>query len=214
MTESAAPAGLARSLSVADSSILLRQARAGSNEALGDLFVLCGEKLLALIRIRLGPSLRREVDSQDILQQTFLKAFQKIDHFAGSDRDTLMGWLAAIAWNEIRDQADHYRRLKRDARLRATWYSSFDPAERQLHTEVSRIALRDKARLLVEAIERLTEDHREVLILRRFEDLSFKEVGDRLDRTPEAARKLFARAMSSLTLEMHALRRTDLALED
>lgn len=209
--ESAAAAGYQ---SVAESSILLRQARAGSDEALGDLFELCGEKLLALIRIRLGPSLRREVDSQDILQQTFLKAFQKIDQFEGPDRDTLMGWLATIAWNEIRDQADHYQRLKRDAQLRATWYSSFDPAERQLHTEVSRIALRDDTRLLVEAIDRLATDHREAILLRRFEELTFQEVGDRLGRTPEAARKLFARAMSALTLEMHALRGARTAPED
>ena len=50
----------------AESSILLREARAGSNEALGELFDLCGDKLLALIRIRLGPTLRREVESGDI----------------------------------------------------------------------------------------------------------------------------------------------------
>ena len=82
------------------------------------------DKLLALIRIRLSPSLRREVESGDILQQTLLKAFQRIEQFEGADRDTLMGWLATIAWNEIRDQADYYKRLRRDARLRATWASS------------------------------------------------------------------------------------------
>ena len=186
----------------AESSMLLREARGGSNEALGTLFELCGEKLLALIRIRLGPTLRREVESQDLLQQTLLKAFRKIEQFEGSGRDSLMGWLATIAWNEIRDQADYYQRLRRDARLRQTWVSGFDPAARQLHTEVSRIALNEETRLLVAAMDRLTESHREVIVLRRFEELSFREIGQRLDRTPEAARKLFARAMSTLTVEM------------
>lgn len=55
-------------------------------------------------------------------------------------------------------------------------------------------------------MDRLTEPLREVLILRRFEELSFKEVGERLDRSPEAARKLFARAMGALTFEMRDLR--------
>jgi RNA polymerase sigma-70 factor (ECF subfamily) len=191
--------------SVAESSILLREARGGSNEAIGELFELCGDKLLALIRVRLGPALRREVDSQDIMQQTLLKAFERINQFEGADRDTLMGWLATIAWNEIRDQADYYRRLRRDAHLRATWVSSFDPEERLLHTEVSRIGLREDTRRLVAAMDRLTEAHREVLILRRFEELSFKQIGERLERSPEAARKLFARAMGALTLEMRAL---------
>jgi DNA-directed RNA polymerase specialized sigma24 family protein len=64
---------------------------------------------------RVGFAGRREVESRDILQQTLLKAFQHIEQFEGENRDTLMGWLATIAWNEIRDQADHYRRLRRDA---------------------------------------------------------------------------------------------------
>jgi RNA polymerase sigma-70 factor (ECF subfamily) len=186
----------------AESSILLRQARGGSNEALGTLFELCGDKLLALIRVRLGPTVRREVESQDILQQTLLKAFRKIEQFEGSSRDNLMGWLATIAWNEIRDQADFYQRLRRDVRLRQTWVSGFDPAARQLHTEASRIALNEESRLLVAAMDRLTVSHREVIVLRRFEELSFREIGQRLDRTPEAARKLFARSMSALTVEM------------
>jgi RNA polymerase sigma-70 factor (ECF subfamily) len=191
-----------------ESSILLREAREGSNEALGRLFELCGDKLLALIRIRLGPTLRGEVESGDILQQTLLKAFQKIEQFEGADRDTLMGWLATIAWNEIRDQADYYQRLRRDARLRATWVTGFDPVARQLHTEVSRLALQEESRQLVAAMDRLEEDHREVIVLRRYEELSFKEIGDRLERSPEAARKLFARAMTALTMEMRAVRTT------
>ena len=188
----------------AESSVLLREAREGSNEALGQLFELCGDKLLALIRIRLGPTLRRQVESGDILQQTLLKAFEKIEHFEGADRDTLMGWLATIAWNEIRDQADYYQRLRRDARLRATWTSGFDPIARQLHTEVSRLALQEESRQLVAAMDRLDEDHCEVIVLRRYEELSFKEIGERLERSPEAARKLFARAMTALTMEMQA----------
>lgn len=188
----------------AESSILLREAREGSNDALGQLFELCGDKLLALIRIRLGPSLRREVESGDILQQTLLKAFQRIDQFEGADRDTLMGWLATIAWNEIRDQADYYQRLRRDARLRATWTSGFDPVARELHGEVSLLVLQEESRQLVAALDRIEEDHREVIALRRFLDLSFTEVGERMDRSAEAARKLFARAMAALTLEVRS----------
>ena len=146
------------------------------------------------------------MESQDILQQTLLKAFQKLEQFEGSGRNSLMGWLATIAWNEIRDQADYYHRLRRDIRMRQTWVSCFDLPDRQLHTEVSRIALNEETRLLVAAMDRLTESYREVIVLRRFEELSFQEIGQRLDRTPEAARKLFARAMSTLTVEMGAAR--------
>jgi RNA polymerase sigma-70 factor, ECF subfamily len=188
------------------SAILLRQARDGSTEALGRLFDLCGEKLLALVRLRLGPELRRELESRDVMQETLLKAFQRLDQFEGGSRDALMGWLAVIAWNEIRDRADHFRRLRRDRRLRVTWQSGLDPVERRLHSEVSRIALRREVRELEAALESLELDHREVILLRRFEELSFRQVGERLGRSEEAARKLYARAVAALTLQVRARR--------
>lgn len=189
-----------------DSALLLRQAREGSPAALGELFELCGEKLLALVRLRLGPSLRRELESRDVLQETLLKAFERLEQFAGHGRDELMGWLAVIAWNEIRDRAEHYRRLRRDAQLRVSWESGFDPVARQLHGEVSRIALADDLRRIEAALERLDPDHREVIVLRRYEELGFRDVGQRLDRSEDAARKLYARAVAALTVEVRRAR--------
>jgi RNA polymerase sigma-70 factor (ECF subfamily) len=117
-----------------------------------------------------------------------------------------MGWLAAIAANELRDRTDYYLRLKRDARLRLSWRSGFDPAARELHGQVTRIALQEEARLLEAAMDRLPPDQREAILLRRYEELAFKDVGARLGRSEDAARKLFARAMTALAMEMRALR--------
>jgi RNA polymerase sigma-70 factor (ECF subfamily) len=52
----------------------------------------------------------------------------------------------------------------------------------------------------------LADDHREVILLRQFEELSWAEVGQRLGRSEEAARKLFARAMAALTVRMSGQR--------
>src|SRR5688572_32563697 len=71
-------------------------------------------KLLRIIRLRLGPSLRRRLESQDILQATLLRAFERLDQFEGSGSGSLMAWMAAIARNEIRDQADFHQRKRRD----------------------------------------------------------------------------------------------------
>ena len=94
---------------------LLRRTKVGSAEALDELYRRFASKLLALIRLRLGKSLRSHLESRDILQATLLKSFQRIEQFEGSDSQSLMAWLAAIAQNEIRDQADYYGRQKRDA---------------------------------------------------------------------------------------------------
>lgn len=182
--------------------MLLRAAREGSGEALGDLLDRYGERLLALIRARLGRKLRREVESRDVLQETLLDAFRDLEQFEGSGSATFMGWMAGIAVNKIRYQARHFRRMARDQQLRKSWYSGFDPAARQLHTQVSRIQLGRRARRLEQVLDGLSEEHREVILLRHYEELRFRDIGERMGRSEDAARMLLARAMAKVTLEM------------
>ena len=72
----------------------------------------------------------------------------------------------------------------------------------RVRTEVSRLQLKADAERLERAIEALDEAHREIILLRSFEELSFREAGERLSKSPDAARMLFARAMAALTLKM------------
>jgi len=49
----------------------------------------------------------------------------------------------------------------------------------------------------------LDAPHREVILLRKFEDLSFKEIAARMGRSEDACRMLLARALAALTIELH-----------
>lgn len=69
----------------------LEDARAGSPDALDLLFRLAAGRLLALIRLRMGPRLRERLESRDILQSTLLKAFDRFDQLRGGDSQALMG---------------------------------------------------------------------------------------------------------------------------
>ena len=57
---------------------------------------------------------------------------------------------------------------------------------------------RESVSALRAALSRLPDDEQAVIVLRHFESLSFQEVGHRLDRSPEAARKLWSRAIARL----------------
>ncbi len=46
--------------------------------------------------------------------------------------------------------------------------------------------------------------HREVILLRKYEELSFQEIGERLGRSQDACRMLLARALTSLTKAMRS----------
>jgi RNA polymerase sigma-70 factor, ECF subfamily len=189
-------------MGAAESTALLSRARAGSPEALNELYARYGGRLLSLIRIRMGPGLRPGVDSRDILQATLLKSFQHLEQFNGADGRSLLAWLTRIAENEIRDQADRQGRQRRDKAKE----SPLDPVEAQIRdrmrSAVSQLIVDEETSRLERAIAGLDETHREAIVLRKFEELSYAEMAVRLGRSEDACRMLVARAMVALTLKM------------
>ena len=182
-----------------ESTALLLRARAGSADALNELYARFGPRLLSLIRLRMGPGLRPETDSRDILQSTLLKSFQHLEQFAGADGRSLMGWLARIAENEIRDQADRQGRQRRD-KAREEPLDSALPVTAHMRTAVSQLIVDEETERLERAIARLEEPHREAILLRKFEELSYAEMAGRMGKSEDACRMLVARAMVALTL--------------
>jgi RNA polymerase sigma-70 factor (ECF subfamily) len=185
-----------------DSTKLLIQAKAGSPEALNALFQRYAPRMLAVIRLRMGRDLRAHLESRDILAATMLKAFQRIEQVRGTDPSSLVAWLARIAENEIRDQRDYHRRARRDAAQVVEFEAGLNGLAARVRSQSSRIVLDEALARLEHAIESLDEAHREVLLLRKFEELSFSEIAERLGRSPDACRMLLARAMTALTLRM------------
>jgi RNA polymerase sigma-70 factor (ECF subfamily) len=186
----------------AETTALLRGAREGSEEALNRLLEQCAGKLLAVIRLRLGRELRARMESRDILNATLLKAFQRIDQFDRSDGRSLMAWLSRIAENEIRDQADFHHRQRRDAARAVPLDDGLRELADRVRSQTSRLALQEGMRRLESALESLEEAHRDVILMRKLEELSFAEIGRRMGRSPDACRMLLARAMTQLTLKM------------
>ncbi len=191
--------------SPAEDSSLFIKARQGSGEALGAVFERYAGRLHALIRLRLGPGLRRRLESRDILQATLLKAFQGIERFQGSGGRSMMAWLGAIAQTEMCDQADFYARQKRDAGRETSIDGKVSWIADQVHSEVSRLQLEEDSERLERALDALRGPQREVVLLRSFEELSYPEIGDRMDKSADACRMLYARALTALTMKMRSL---------
>jgi RNA polymerase sigma-70 factor (ECF subfamily) len=192
---------------------LVARARDGSEEALGELLERCAPKLLALIRTRLAcdpgaRALRARLDSRDLLQNVLIKALGGLGDLQAVGRRPLQAWLAQIAENELRDQVTHHRRQRRD--LAAEVAVDGDQRHRvaQLAARVrsasSRVVLRERIERLMTALAALEDSQREVVVLRDFEELSWAEVGERLGRSADAARMLYARALTALTLRLRA----------
>ena len=185
---------------------LLQQAKSGSPEALNRLYEHCAGRLLALIRLRLGKDLRSRLESRDILQATLLKSLEHLGELKGNDTRSLMAWLARIAEHEIRDCADFHHRQRRDA-AREMPIDDEAPLPALTRSALSRVILDEQGAQLEEALESLSVAHREIILLRKFEELSFADIGQRLGKSEDACRMLLARAMTALTLKMSEITR-------
>jgi RNA polymerase sigma-70 factor (ECF subfamily) len=188
-----------------ESTVLLRAARQGSREALGELYARYGARLLAFIRMRMGRDLRARVESRDILQAALLKSFQRLSQFEGGDGATLMSWLIRIAENEVRDQLDFHYRQRRDVKAAVPIDAGGVEIAAHVRSALSAAVVSEEAERLGAALEALDADHREVIVLRKLEELSFKEVSARMGRSEDACRMLLARAMVALTLRLRAV---------
>jgi RNA polymerase sigma-70 factor, ECF subfamily len=186
---------------------LLADARAGNAEAIGVLLQSFQPYLLSIAKHELPDRLRSKCDGSDLVQETLLEAHRGFAGFDGTDSDDLRVWLCGILTHNVKDLIRRYRDTSKrstdrerslDAGTPSAEVSGRAVAVDPYPTPCTRVIASENISALREALLRLPEDEQVVIALRHFECLSFQEVGRRLDRTPEAARKLCARAMSRL----------------
>jgi RNA polymerase sigma-70 factor (ECF subfamily) len=178
----------------------IRSARAGSAEALGQLLEECRPYLLLIANEELPDGLRGKAGASDLVQETFLQAQDNFHHFRDDGEAELLAWLRRILLNRVAYLKRRYlgtdkRQLSREVPLAEDGLPDVAAAD---PSPSSRMAARERDDALCQALERLPADYREVLRLRQ-EDLPFEEVGRRLGRSAEAARKLWARALVQLS---------------
>jgi RNA polymerase sigma factor (sigma-70 family) len=184
-------------VSSAETARLFERMRGGSTDAAAAFYERCARKLLPLIRLRLGPGLRADVESRDILQAVLLKSHQHAAEV--QDPAAVMGWLVRTAENEIRDQVDYRQRHRRDAARRADLDEAAavpSPVRQALSVAI----LNEEAERLERALETLPADQRALIVMRKLEERSFAEIGEALGKSPDACRMAFVRAMTALTI--------------
>jgi RNA polymerase sigma-70 factor (ECF subfamily) len=139
-----------------------------------------------------------------VVQETLLKAQRSFGGFAGSTAVELRGWLRAILLNSVRDAARRYREGgKRDFKREEELHAVLASPERgatlaQVATPSQHIQVAEQALQLRSALSQLSADHRQVIVLRSIERKSFQQVGEAMQRSSEAARKLWLRAVDRL----------------
>ena len=188
--------------------MLVGRGREGDSEAVGTLLSKYRNYLLLIANQDLDDMLKPKLGASDVVQQSMMLAQQNFDQFRGESEREFLGWLKTILVNDIRDNRRQFSTQKRDAGLEVNMQDHsvvkknvFDP----WLTPSSDAIERERAQLLANALGELSEDHRNVIELRNFQQLDFVEIGQRMDRSADAARKLWARAVETLQSNLAAL---------
>jgi RNA polymerase sigma-70 factor (ECF subfamily) len=187
----------------------LAAAQAGSREALGQVLETFRAYLLLIADRELDSELRAKGGASDLVQETFLEAQRDFGGFHGNSGDELRAWLRRLLLNNVANFTRQYRaRAKREVGREVPLEAGGSSHERgaglaaDMLSPSGQAAAHEQAEALARAVQRLPPDYRQVLALRHEEQLGFEQIGQRMQRTANAARMLWLRAVERLQKEM------------
>jgi RNA polymerase sigma-70 factor (ECF subfamily) len=181
----------------------LAAARAGSTAALGQLLLMCRAYLLGVANAELEPRLRPKAGASDLVQEAFLEAQRVFDRFQGNSPEELLHWLRAILLNKLADFTRQYkgtqkRQVAREVALgTASAIGAWDSS-----TPSGELGRQETTELVRQALDKLPEHYRQVIIWRQWDDLPFEEIARRSGKSVDAARMLWWRAIERLQKEI------------
>jgi RNA polymerase sigma-70 factor (ECF subfamily) len=159
----------------------------------------CRRFLLSVANAQMPGRLVAKGGASDLVQETLVAGYRNQHQFRGRTLGELRCWLRGILLNELASFRRRYRASSRDVArevpVGATAEASQPATRASALDELIRV---ERVQVVAAAVGRLPADAREVLVLRLNQKLSFREIGARLGRTEEAARKSFARALDRL----------------
>jgi RNA polymerase sigma-70 factor (ECF subfamily) len=168
---------------------LLRGALSGDKGLLGRLLERLRPRLVLWLYARMSQALRAKVEPEDVAQDVLVAVNRDIGRFVGDGMPAFMAWFFTVAENRLRDLVDHFGAIKR----------RLPPPHSFSQTSPSTAASRreDVARLM-QAIDQLPENLRQVIVLVRIESRTVSEVAVLLGISENAVRVRYCRALKLL----------------
>jgi RNA polymerase sigma-70 factor, ECF subfamily len=169
----------------------------GDGPALARALERYRDYLNLVARRAIGPDLAARLGASDVVQETFLAAQQHIGTFRGRTEPEWRAWLKAILLNHLANQRRYYGAGKR--RGPENGPARHPPADAHGVTPPSRNMMRrERDGALAEALGRLPKRYHQVVCWHHHDRLGFGEIATRLGMSPDAAQKVWGRALVRL----------------
>lgn len=176
VASSSVPVSLKHDYTSAPDESLVKWSQGGDTEAFEQLVFRHRDKIYARAMLMM----RNEEEALDLSQEAWVKAWQRLHQFQGES--SFATWMTRIVINLCLDQ------IRRQKKIRAESIEQLDEeaggVERQMpveHTNPTEGLEKDELRKRIdEAMGKLTESHRTVLVLHEFQGLEYKEIAKKV----------------------------------
>lgn len=175
--------------------MLLEKARSGDEAALSRAFEQYRRRLSVLIHFKLDP--RESADAEDVVQETYLRAFRALDGFEYRSPGSFLHWLSSIADSVIVDRA-RYRSRERRAGEEVPFRSESNPLGPEpadTRTPSRLFAQEEAMQRLLGRLAALPDHYREVILMAKIEGLTTVEMAERLGKSRDEVAQLVFRAV-------------------
>ena len=176
--------------------LIVERALTGDAEAFGEIVRRWERRIFALTYGMLG----REEDARDATQETFLAAFRNLRGFRGEAK--VSSWLHRIAVNQC---------ISRQRRTKVRSESALDEEqEKQASTFATPLSFsparvaegRQQTMAVRRAINSLPIELRQVVVMKEFEELTFREIADALDLPLSTVKSRLYTALKQLQMRL------------
>jgi len=130
--------------------------------------------------------------AEDLTSKTFMKALDGLESF-DAKKGSFSNWLYSIARNNV---IDFYRIRKSEYDINDIWdLSSSDDVERDIEAK-------QKLEKIEKYLRKLKSEHREIIILRVWNEMSYKEISEIVGKSEASCKMIFSRSLKELKKEM------------
>ena len=169
---------------------IIQACQKGNCQQFADLYDVYVKKIYQFVYYKT----HHKETAQDIVSDVFIKAMEKI-HLYQSDKGKFSTWLFQIARNTV---IDFYRAKKTTINIEDVWDLS-DEIDIEKDED-----MKLKIKIVEKYLKQLKPDQRELIIMRVWQDLSYKEIAQILGKTEASCKMSFSRAMTKLRQIMPA----------
>ena len=191
---------------------LFAQAKSGDPDAIALLLESCASQVAGRIRPKIGTVWQSSFSVEDVMQITFVEAFQQFGRFEGAEERSLVAWLTKIASNNLQDAIRGLERDKRPSPKQREHAAATDETYVTLveqlgadTTTISSKAAREEMRQLLDAaLRKLPTDYGTAIRLYDLQGLSGPEVATQMGRSRGAVHMLRSRGLEQLRKHLGA----------